>query len=384
MNKIFHFTNIAPHYRASLWAKLLNDHNGEFHFFFDSNLNFGIQSIDFTAEAFLEHQRRLHSLKNYRLSNKIIFWQNCVIGQSLKSKFSQAIFLGDMYCLSTWVAVTICRLRGIEVTFWGHGLYGKEGTLKSFIRKTFYRLANKHLLYERRAKSLMAKQGFNPEKLYVVFNSLDYDKHKILRENYRSLSKRDVYPLLSNPNLPTLVFIGRLTSTKKLDMLLNVANSMNKDKNSVNLVFIGDGPERAKLEKLGQHGINEKWLHFVGACYSEDEIGKYLSVSDLCVSPGNVGLTAIHSLSFGTPVCTHGNLANQMPEAEAIIDGYNGFYFKENDLSDLESGIKKWFLNNTEKDQVRDRCFEIIDKYYNPDYQLTVFTRAVRNEPPEL
>ena len=31
-------------------------------------------------------------------------------------------------------------------------------------------------------------------------------------------------------------------------------------------------------------------------------ISKYLYYADICVSPGNVGLTAIHSLTYGTPV----------------------------------------------------------------------------------
>ena len=44
------------------------------------------------------------------------------------------------------------------------------------------------------------------------------------------------------------------------------------------------------------------------------------------VSPGNVGLTAIHSLSYGTPVLTHNNFNNQMPEVESIQPGFNGYF----------------------------------------------------------
>jgi glycosyltransferase involved in cell wall biosynthesis len=239
-------------------------------------------------------------------------------------------------------------------------------------------------LYERRAKKLMIAQGFKPDNLYVVFNSLDFDQHKFLRIQYRNLSKQEVFPFFQNQDLPILVFIGRLTIQKKLDLLLHAANAINSTVPLVNLVIIGEGLAREKLENLGQNGIKGKWLHFVGACYSEEEIGRYLSVSDLCISPGNVGLTAIHSLSFGTPVCTHGNLNNQMPEAEAISDGYNGFYFKENDLVDLVLGIKRWISNNPDREVVRERCFEIIDTYYNPDYQLSVFNRLFNNEVPEI
>lgn len=384
MKKILILTNIAPIYRKSLWLKLLQNDSFNCSFAYGKNSSSGIPQIHQDEFGTFSRSKQLQSIKNIWLKKKVLLWQSGSLRIALKRDYSVIIFLGECYCLSTWLAAVICRLRGIRVVFWGHGIYGNESKLKLILRKTFYRLAHQHLLYERRAKKLMIARGFKPEDLYVVFNSLDYDRQKALREQYRSLSKQEVYPFFKNPDLPTLVFIGRLTMEKKIEMLVDAANSINSEKTEVNLVFIGDGSEREKLEKLGLKGIAEKWLHFVGSCYSEEEIGRYLAVSDLCVSPGNVGLTAIHSLGFGTPVCTHGNLNNQMPESEAVVDGYNGFYFKENDINNLMDGIKKWFSTNPDRELVRKHCFEIIDTYYNPDYQLTVFNRVVGDKIPTI
>ena len=384
MKKILILTNIAPIYRKFLWLKLLQNDSFNCSFAYGTNSTSGIPQVYQDEFRAFSQSNQIQSVKNIWLKKTILFWQSGALRIALKGDYSVIVFLGECYCLSTWLSAVICRFRGIRVVFWGHGIYGNESKLKLILRKTFYRLAHQHLLYERRAKKLMVALGFKSEDLYVVFNSLDYDRQKALREQYRSLSKQEVYPFFKNPDLPILVFIGRLTTGKKLEMLLNVANGINSEETTVNLVFIGDGPEREKLEKLGIKGIAEKWLHFVGACYSEEEIGKYLAVSDLCVSPGNVGLTAIHSLSFGTPVCTHGNLNNQMPEAEAIVDGYNGFYFRENDIKDLTDSINEWFSTNPDRELVHERCSEIIDRYYNPDYQLTVFHRVVENKIPEI
>jgi len=384
MKKLYIFTNIAPHYRKTLWTKLLNQSAYKTHFFYGSNPNSGIHSIDFSTKEFSHYKNQLHQLKNFWFKSKILVWQKGVISQCLKTKSDQAIFLGEMYCFSTWLAVIICRLRGIEVTFWGHGIYGNEGKIKLFLRKTFYRLANKHLLYERRAKSLMVQQGFNPEKLYVVFNSLDYDTHKKLRGKFRNLKKSEVFSFLSDSSLPVIVFIGRLTVVKKLNLLLNAVNQINLASLKLNLVFIGDGPERESLEISDKNGLKKGWLHFTGACYDEETVGKYLSAADLCVSPGNIGLTAIHSLSLGTPIATHNNMNNQMPEAEAITEGYNGFFFKENDVTDLKNKIENWLKTNTDREKVRKRCYEVIDKYYNPYYQISLFSRLINNEKPEV
>ncbi|MDX9787091.1 MAG: glycosyltransferase family 4 protein [Desulfobacterales bacterium] len=377
MQNILILTNIAPNYRKPLWLKLLQTDSFNCSFAYGENLSIGIPQIRMKEFENSSKSNQIQRLKNIWLKNIILFWQLGALAIILKSDYSVVVFLGECYCLSTWLSAIICRLKGARVVFWGHGIYGNESRLKLFLRKNFYRLAHQHLVYGRRAKRLMIALGFKAEDLFVVFNSLDYDRHKAMREQYRTLTKQEVYPFFRNQCLPILLFIGRLTISKRLDILLHAANSINSKKPFLNLVVIGDGPEREKLEKLGQKGIAGKWLHFVGACYLEEKNGRYLSVSDLCVSPGNVGLTAIHSLSFGTPVCTHSNLNNQGPEAEAIVDGYNGFYFKENDVADLIEGIKKWLLINPDRELVRERCFRIIDAYYNPDYQLSVFNRMV-------
>jgi glycosyltransferase involved in cell wall biosynthesis len=384
MKRILIITNIAPSYRKTLWLKLLRNTSFNYSFVYGENSSLGIKQIGLDELSLFRESKQLQNVKNLWLIKKVLIWQSGVFGIVLNGNYSAGIFLGDFYCLSTWIVAIFFRMRGIQVVFWGHGIYGNESKLKLSLRKTFYRLANQHLLYERRAKKLMVEQGFKAKNLYVVFNSLDYDRHKVLRKQYCNLTKQEVLPFFQDPTLPILVFIGRLTPIKKLDLLLHAASAINSEKPLVNLIFIGEGLEREKLEELGQKGIADKWLHFVGACYSEEEIGRYLSVSDLCVSPGNIGLTAIHSLSFGTPVCTHDNLNNQMPEAEAILEGYNGFYFKENDVNDMIDGIKKWLSNNPDRALVRDHCFAIIDTYYNPEYQLTVFNRVLNNENPEI
>ena len=61
--------------------------------------------------------------------------------------------------------------------------------------------------------------------------------------------------------------------------------------------------------------------------YDENEIGDLIYNADLCVSPGNVGLTAIHTLTYGTPVLSHANFPNQMPEFEAIDKDFTSFLF---------------------------------------------------------
>ena len=98
-------------------------------------------------------------------------------------------------------------------------------------------------------------------------------------------------------------------------------------------------------------------------------------LSDLCVSPGNVGLTAIHALSYGTGVASHNNFNNQMPEVESIIDGVNGFLFREGDYLDLVEKIRSFLKAKPLKKKAR----QIIDEKYNPYSQKLIFDKLILN-----
>ena len=125
--------------------------------------------------------------------------------------------------------------------------------------------------------------------------------------------------------------------------------------------------------------MNNEW--FYGECYDEILISELIYNADLCVSPGNVGLTVIHSLSFGTPVITHNNFSNQMPEFEAIEQGVTGDFFEENSIESLEQIITKWLSFNPSKtEEMINRCYEIVDIKYNPNYQMSILSNVLINK----
>ena len=140
-----------------------------------------------------------------------------------------------------------------------------------------------------------------------------------------------------------------------------------------NLVLVGDGPARERLEKEADTlGLADR-VWFYGETYDDHIIGTFLYHSAACVSPGNVGLTAIHSLTFGTPVVTHSDGNRQGPEYEAIEPGISGSLFAENDTEALAGAIRPWLgLGRQSREEVRAACRRIIDEKFNPDRQMQV------------
>lgn len=374
MKKIYNFTNIAAHYRSLIWSKLLNANEFDYHFFYGKNNSLRIKEIDFTEPKFKQQEHKLHQLKNIWIKGKILIWQSRVIKSCFKDEIDVVIFLGEFQVISTWIAMLICKLRNIKVVYWTHGLYGNESKFKKKIRVLFYKTGDHLLLYEKRGGKLLEKEGISTDKIKVIYNSLDYDTHLILREKIAA-KKVNVFEndfTFENLDLPYLIFVGRLTKVKKLNLLLEALYEINKEEKVLNLLLIGEGEIKEELIDLVNSLSLNPNVQFYGACYNEEKLANFIYFSELCVSPGNVGLTAIHSLSFGTPVCTHNNYYNQMPEVEVIKDGFNGCFFNEDSADSLSLNIQKWINSSHSRDFTREHCYVIVDEFYNPYYQLKV------------
>lgn len=370
MKKVAYFTNIAPHYREKLWQNFFNNLGVDLHVFFGSYNNRSIKEINFNTPYWTQFEDNIHSVKNV-IFKKAVIYQRGVIYQTLFKDWDVIIMLGDNNIISNWIAGLIAKIRGIPVIFWGHGPYGNESFLKKNIRYLFLSIANYNLFYGKRAKQLVSNSGFRDKHLGVIYNSLDYDYSKGLRDKViNPLFYRHYF----NNSHPILIFIGRLTQVKRLELLLNAVYQLKQNDEHYNLMIIGDGNESENLKKLSKK-LNIS-VYFFGASYNEEKIAGLLANADLCVSPGNVGLTSIHAMSYGTPVCTHDDFKNQMPEYEAIIQGETGCFFNM-EKNNLTQVIRKWFNLNIGREEIRKKCYSRIDEYYNPYNQTKIMKQTI-------
>lgn len=367
MSKLCLIYNFAQRYRTAIFSAI--DKQWECEWYFGKNTT-DIKGMDISV------------LKNATvLNNKTIrgpwFYQPSVAQLAGRKDISTFFVLGDPHCLSNW-------LLGIKLKFfhpkkrlyfWTHGWYGKESRLTSLIKKTFFRLADGIFLYGNHARKLMIEQGFDKDKLFVIHNSLDYATQLALRN---SISASDIYKKHFGNDNHTLVFIGRLTEVKKLDMVLKALNVLKQKGKNLNMVFVGNGTEKKSLEDLTEKlGLTDH-VWFYGACYDETTNAELIYNADLCVAPGNVGLTAMHSMVFGTPVISHDDFKWQMPEFEAIIQGKTGDFFRNGDVEDLARKIEEWFDSHPSREAVREACYNEIDNFWTPDFQMDVLKKNLK------
>ena len=211
--------------------------------------------------------------------------------------------------------------------------------------------------------------------MYVIHNSLAYEKQVEIRQR---LQPDDVYKMHFNNDYPNLVFVGRLTKVKHLDLALETLKVLSNGGNFYNLTMIGTGEEQEELRNLAKELAVDDSVWFYGPCYDEEQLGHLIYNADLCVSPGNVGLTAMHSMVFGTPVLTHNDFARQMPEFESIKEGETGGFFIRDNVNSLADRIVAWFsAEDYNRDRIRQNCFTEIDQNWTPQFQIEVLKKQL-------
>lgn len=339
-----------------------------------------LKTIDtkWSKTALSEGGFRWRLITNYWIY-KTILWQRGLLGIASRKEFDCIIYLGDMHYISTWLCAAVSRIRGKRVLMWSHGFYGNESKFKSTLRKLFFKLSNGVLLYGNHAREIMIEMGFEPKDLYVVYNSLDYAAQLELRNS----TSRDAIlykknKLFDDPTLPVIIFSGRILESKGLGLLLESVSNIRARGTNINLLFVGDGPDRQNLSDQASHYGLEKNTCFYGECYSEKELAIVFGLSDICVSPEGVGLTAMHAMAYGVPVITHDEPTLQKPEFEAIYPGKTGDFFKKGSAESLADRMMDW-IDIVEADNTISRnCIEVIECLYNANSQTEIINLAVQ------
>lgn len=366
------FFNYPPLYRESIYKKIDEEFDCQFYFGkeVEGQKNSGIKKLDFSI-----FKKPPKEFDNVVLAKGSVLWRRTLLRLAF-SKYDTFLLTGD-WCLTYIPFLLLTKLFRKRVFFWGHG--EKHNSRKAWkLEKWMYRLMDGYFTYGEGGKKRLIELGIPENKLHVIYNSL-IDKTNAEKNLHL---QSDIYKLHFGNDLPVVLFVGRLTPQKKLHQLLEVAHTHRSQGTEYNIIFIGDGPERHNLEKIAHDKGLSNNIWFYGECYEGEDLNRLIYNADVCVSPGNVGLTALHAMQFGLPVISHDDFETQMPEYETIIPDKTGMLFKRGSMDDLSDKISYWLANhcNSEKRaNVRKNCYEVIDGYFNSNYQINLLNKVLNS-----
>lgn len=368
--------NTVAHYRARLYECLKEQTGASYEFVADVKSD--TSGLPTAGELGRGPEITVGQVWKLRLPGLPEFsLQPRAIARALLGEFDVAIALGSPYSLTSWLLLVLGPLVGTRVLLWTHGLLAPESGPKWWVRRLFYRLAAGLLLYGERAEQLLIEQGFEKSQLFVVKNSLDPERQaraetRLTSETRDTLRQR----LALGPEDRMLVFIGRLQPLKRLDWIVRAVGRLKEGGQQVHAVLLGEGMERAELERLTEELGVTRLAHFEGAEYDEDVIAAYFALSDLCVIPSAAGLTVMHALGYGTPVLTHDRPELQFPEVEAIVPGETGILYREGDFESFVAALASALFPEPMKLRVAEACRARIAADYHPAVQAARMTEA--------
>ena len=145
----------------------------------------------------------------------------------------------------------------------------------------------------------------------------------------------------SAPERRGLVFAGRLTRQKALDTALDAIARVPE----ANLLVIGDGPDRARLERhAAELGLNGR-VRFVGSVPRAEVLQAFAAAEALVISSDweNFPHAAVEALALGTPLIA--TAVGGVPEI--VVDGVNGLLVPPGHPGALAAAIER-FLGSAE------------------------------------
>jgi glycosyltransferase involved in cell wall biosynthesis len=358
--------NYPPHYRSAIYRLMDNCHL--YDFYFGDKLLFDLKPMDYHILTGYKG-----TLKNIKIGSRL-YYQKGILKLLFKN-YKTYLLTGELYAISTWLFLLFSKLSGKDTYLWTHGYYGNESNAKRFLKRLFFNLSHGVFLYGERAKNIMLSEGFDSARLHVIYNSLDYENLHAIRKR---IKLTQLYRDHFKNECPNIIFIGRLQKVKKVNYLIEAIKILKKRGKLVNLTIVGEGEEIEGIWQSIKDFAIEDQVWIFGPCYDDLKTGELLYNSDLLVSPGNVGLSAVHGLTFGTPIITHNNLSLQMPEFEAIKPGITGDFFVEDSITDLADKIYSWVnIDSAKRDQIRQVAYNTIQENYNPDVQLRILNSVL-------
>lgn len=246
-----------------------------------------------------------------------------------------------------------------DIKKWGQATYGK---------------ADKVIAPSEKIRDLPQLKGVG-DITVVIPNGIDLNKYKKTLSSEDRKALYEQYNLKDNGKL--IAVISRLSKEKNIHEILDYFKKLSDIDNEVQLIVVGDGPEK---EKLIEHSkkLNIENIRFTGRI-DPSEIYKYYGIADLFTSGSTFevhSLTYLEAMAMGLPL-----LCRKDKCLKGVLDdGFNGYAYR-----DLEEYLKyaQTILNDNElKKKMRENALNRVLEFsdvINAQKVYEVYEEAIKN-----
>ncbi len=241
------------------------------------------------------------------------------------------------------------------VTSHGGDLFALKGNLFRLIKSWIIQHADHITVVSEAMKSYCEKLDIDKNKITVCSMGVDLQFAFVKQVPFK--------------NRDGLIFVGRLVEKKGVRYLIEAMVLVSKRLPSIELVIVGDGPDRNYLESLVTDRKLQQHISFVGSV-SNHQVPAYLNKAKIAVMPSviasdgdqeGLGLVAVEAMGCGCVV-----VASDLPAVrDVIIDGNTGIMATPASSESLAEAIIKLTADDNLAENIADQGREYVLKKYD-------------------
>lgn len=229
--------------------------------------------------------------------------------------------------------------RRFKLAFWGHGANlqsdNPDGWRERFKRWTSCRV-DWWFAYTGMSVELVKRCGFSGARITNLENAVDTTELLQLKSGITAADTAALRQQHGLTGAKVGVFVGSLYDDKRLDFLFACAQLIRQQCPTFQLLLIGNGPQRALVEDFcASHAT---WCHYLGVQKGRDKM-RYLSLADVMLNPGLVGLGILDSFVAGVPMMTT-DCGLHSPEVDYLQNGINGVMTANTEAAYVEAVLR--------------------------------------------
>ena len=272
------------------------------------------------------------------------------------------------------------------------GIFKELGTLKNpFILKTLEKL---ELFLYRRAKAVVtvtkgfakdiAARGIDAKKLFVITNGVSDAEFETAQDSKKSGAVDKLRATLQlNSMTKVMLYIGTHGPSQALGQIIDAARSM-MDRSDVLFLFVGDGADKERIQKLAKGMPNVDFKPAVG----KEDVWTYYNMAHASFVPlkDTPGFdTFIPSKMFelfatGTPIiaCLRGEAAEILNKSKAAI------VVDPEDPEQLSEAVASLVDSTSRSNKMREAGPAFVSEFYLHSrlgqYYLNIFDKVTKED----
>lgn len=284
---------------------------------------------------------------------------NYTVYRELERENPDRIIVIDWDSLTTLLSIIYAKITKTEIILWaGSTKYEKTylRTISLYYVKLLLHCFDGFISYGTASEEYLRMLGVT-KKVEHFYNTIDID-YFVSKGRLSSTERRiEKEKIGMKHDSRVIIFSGRLVKIKCVDLLIKAFILLNKEFTKVELLIVGDGPEKRRLMKIAEEN---KCIHFLGH-QDIEQLPKLYGISDILVLPSiseSWGLVVNEAMACGCAI-----IVSHVCGCSRDLIKDNGIVIEGGNLDSLNNGLRQILFSERRLEWMKERSIEIIDNF---------------------